>query len=119
MDHSARNVRMFYYLTFPPFEAICFYWFHQKTFIEAFENGRLDQACQLLDQARQLLRSGADVNTRSSVRINMEQLKFVFLIVALPSGVVVVVVFGVEEVVDIVLLHVFIIPILLNHSVWW
>ena len=49
----------------------------------------------------------------------MEQLKFVFLIVALPlTGVVVVVVIGVEEVVDIVLLHVFIIPFLLNHSVW-
>ena len=65
------NVRMFSYSTVPHFEAV---FYHQQTFIQACRNGRIDEA-------RQLLGSGANVNFQDSVRINMEPLKFVFLIV--------------------------------------
>ena len=56
-----------------------------------------------IDEVRQLLGSGANVNSQDLVRINMEPLKFVFFIVLLLDGVVVVVsdcrlAVGVEEV---------------------
>ena len=74
MEDSTRNVRMFSYYTGAIFESIIFNWFHQETFIEACENGRIDEA-------RQLLRSGANANATNSVSIIMEQLMIVFLIV--------------------------------------
>ena len=60
------NVRMFSYLKHVLIcEAIFLNCFHQNNFINACENGRLDQA-------HQLLRNGADVNSWSVVRIEME-----------------------------------------------
>ena len=72
MDDSTRNVRLFSYETFPHFEAIFSNWFPQETCIEACKDGRIDEA-------RQLLRSGANVNATKLVRIIIDQLMFIFL----------------------------------------